>query len=93
MEQRYPQSRATPPLTLSPCVWDAQVDKGFERRRTGRTGAMPRSWGGVGAEPRKLKSGSLVLKKYTASRRENQLEGVQQTLIYHRAIEENGGPQ
>lgn len=46
--------------------------------------------GGV-AEPRKLKPGSLVLKKHTASRKEGQLRGVQQALICHRAIEETGG--
>lgn len=50
-----------------------QLDKGFERRRTGRTGAARQEPGAV-TEPRKLKLGGWVLKHHTAFAQENQSE-------------------
>lgn len=74
VEQRYPQSRAMPPLTLSPCGVCEQLDQEF-KRRTRRTGAAPRTGEGV-AEPGKLRSGDSVVMRHTASRRRYQWKDV-----------------
>jgi hypothetical protein len=65
MEQRYPRSRATPPLTLSPWMFGGQLDRGFKRRRRARTGATPRTRGGGGglAEPGKAQIGWCSVEK------------------------------